>query len=137
MSFKILFLAALSCFAVSCSNVYSVKRYGVRATLIDSTSEAPISGANTVIVIDEEAFEHASDQYGEVLITPDLKYHVSWLGSPTFQYEPSVQIELSCKGYDRVIVDWSRYYPEGDHQAKESGGVIDLGQLRLIRSEAD
>ncbi|MDB4713148.1 hypothetical protein OAF41_00160 [bacterium] len=58
MNIAILMLSALSVCSVSCSPVYSVKRYGISATLTHANTAAPIIETPIVVTVDGDKFNH-------------------------------------------------------------------------------
>jgi hypothetical protein len=128
-------LAVLPIIAVGCSPVYSVKRYGIRATLTDANTAAPIADVPVVVTVDGDTFSETANRKGEVFVAPDLRYQVSWLGGPAIQSDPEAQIQLYCDGYDPVVIKWFRHFPDRNADMQEDRGVIDLGKPSLTRSE--
>ncbi len=129
-------LAALSFIAASCSPVYSVKRYGVTVTLNDLDTTEPIAAAPVVLTIDGDAFSETADRKGKVFVAPDLRYQVSWLGGPAIQSDPEARIQIVCRGYHPVAIEWFRHFPDRNAGIQEDGGVIDLGKLSLTRTKS-
>jgi len=136
MNLKILALVALPVIATSCSHTYSVKRYGIRATLADANTATPIAEAHVVVTVDGDKFAKTASRKGEVLVSPDLQYPVSWLGGPAIQSDPEARIEIVCDGFDPVTVEWFRHFPDRNSGIQEDRGVIDLGKLSLTKSKS-
>ena len=136
MKLALLALAALPILAVGCSPVYSVKRYGIRATLTDANTAAPIADVPVVVTIDGDTFSETSNRKGEVFVAPDLQYQLSWLGGPAIQSDPEAQIQLSCVGYDPIAIVWFRHFPDRNAGIQEARGVIDLDKPSLSKSKS-
>ena len=136
MNIAILMLSALSVCSVSCSPVYSVKRYGISATLTHANTAAPIIETPIVVTVDGNKFKRTTNRKGAVRLAPDLQTHMSWLGGPAIQSDPVALIELSCDGFDPVRVEWFRHFPDRNFGILEDRGVIDLGELSLTTSKS-
>lgn len=129
-------LTSLCVGLTNCSLVYSVERYGIKATMIDAESKQPIARHETRIVVDGAAYESRSDNRGAVSLRPDRRLHWSWLGGPIWMNDPETAIEIGPSGYQPLRIKWQPHLPAKTAGAEmprfsEDGGVVDLGVLEM------
>ena len=122
------------CGAVSptgCSVVPHVERYGIRATLKDQRTGAPIADTRVFITIDDVTSFPATDTAGKIRVSPNRRLRLSWLGGPVIQSDPEARIMVWCPDHEPLTIEWFRHLPERNGGRPEKRGVVDLGELPL------
>ena len=115
----------------SCYSVSSVKRYGINATLLDEQNASPVTRKAIEVTIDGETFAQKSSSKGKIRVKPDRQHHITWLGAPAIVYDLEANIRIDCEGYEPVILNWFRYFPERNGGKTEDRGEIQLGDIKL------
>lgn len=118
-----------SCLVTACSRVDSVSRYGIEATLVNTTSGQVIAKRPLRVSVDGKEFDRMSDRRGEVEI-PAVKYgYWTWLGGPVHWSNQKAEISIQVPGFQPWTSHWSRVAAVQSFPEKQ--GVIDLGRVNL------
>lgn len=107
----------------------SVSRYGVRATLVDSSSGQPIKAYPIHLEVDRSDFEQTTTGRGRIS-APSVKYsYWTWLGGPMHASNEKARIEIHSPGFQPRTFTWDR--DSSPVQFSERRGTIDLGVVKL------
>ena len=133
MNLRTFVLAVAATTTGGCAVVQQVERYGIRATLKDQSTGAPVAEAPVFITIDDATFLRTTDAAGKISVGPDQRLRLSWFGGPAIQSDPEARIMVWCPDHEPLKIEWFRCLPDRSGGRTEERGVIDLGRLLLPR----
>jgi hypothetical protein len=110
---KIALLITMAFSAAGCyplpSPTYSVRQYGLDATLVDAMNGEPLRRKDTSILIDSTRFDQRTSNNGRVSVPAVRDRHWTWLGGPAWASVPSADIKIEADGFESTRVEWSMF----------------------------